>query len=197
MENFVCRLEKNINRIKELFANDGVIRFRRFTFCENIEGCLVYFDGMVNAELINESIMRPLVFARSVPSQATPVDFVYKNLLCAGEVKQEEDLRSAVSSILYGDTLLLIEGSFKALVINTKGWRTRGISEPENERVLEGPREGFDEAAMFSVAMIRRRLKTPDFCAELTKVGRRTDTFIFSMRFLSSLRTALFTRDLR
>ncbi len=146
----------------------------------------MYLDGMVNVELINESIMKPLVSADNIPENAVAVDYVCKSLLYAGEAKPMGSVDTAVSSILYGDTIILIESSPTALVINTKGWRTRGISEPENERVLEGPREGFDEAAMFSVAMIRRRLKTPDFCAEMIKVGRRTDTLVF-ICYLKSL----------
>jgi len=82
--------------------------------------------------------------------------------------------------------LLLLENDSNALIINSKGWRTRGISEPVNERVLQGPREGFDEAAMLNLAMIRRRLLTPDLCIELQRVGRRTDTSVF-VCYLESL----------
>ncbi len=193
---FVSKLEENINLLKELFDKDGVIRFRRFTFCGSIEACLVYFDGMVNTGLINDSVMRPLVLASGIPEGAVPIDFVRKNLLFAGEVKPLCQIEAAISSVLYGDTLILIEGSSTVLAVNTKGWRTRGISEPENERVLEGPREGFDEAAMFSVAMIRRRLKTPDFCAESITVGRRTNTFVF-ICYLRSLVNRRVLRELK
>ncbi len=195
-EFFKIKLAENINILKELFDKDSVIRFRRFTVCENIEACIVYFDGMVNTQLINESIMRPLVQAKAIPKGAVPVDFMHKNILFAGEVKLVGSVKTATSSMLYGDTLILIEGSPTALVVNTKGWRTRGISEPENERVLEGPREGFDEAAMFNVAMIRRRLKTPDFCAEMTTVGRRTDTLVF-ICYLKSLVNRKVLRELK
>lgn len=183
---FEERLRDNVNAFKTLFEKDSIIRFRKFTFCGGIEACLIYFDGMVNVELINDSIVRPLVLAKNIPTNENVTEYVYKNLLYSGEVKLVGEVHSAASSILYGDTLLLIEGNKTALIINTKGWRTRGISEPENERVLEGPREGFDEAAMFNAAMLRRRLKTPDFCAEMTNIGRRTDTLVF-ICYLKSL----------
>lgn len=183
---FKERLRDNVNAFKTLFEKDSIIRFRKFTFCGGIEACLIYFDGMVNVELINDSIVRPLVLAKNIPTNDNVTEYVYKNLLYSGEVKLVGEVHSAASSILYGDTLLLIEGNKTALIINTKGWRTRGISEPENERVLEGPREGFDEAAMFNAAMLRRRLKTPDFCAEMTNIGRRTDTLVF-ICYLKSL----------
>ncbi len=193
---FVGSLSENINIVKELFDKDSVIRFRKFAFCGGIDACLVYFDGMVNVELINDSVMRPLVLAEKVPSSENTAEYVYKNLLYSGEVKLVGEVKAAISSILYGDTLLLIDGCKTALVINTKGWRTRGISEPENERVLEGPREGFDEAAMFCVAMLRRRLKTPDFCAEMTSLGRRTNTLVF-ICYLKSLINREVLRELK
>ena len=193
---FVGRLRDNINIIKTLFDKDSVIRFRNFSFCGGIEACLIYFDGMVNVDLINDSIMRPLVLARNLPRDENTVEYVYKNLLYAGEVKLVGEVKTAAASMLYGDTLLLIDGCKTALIINTKGWRTRGISEPENERVLEGPREGFDEAAMFNAAMLRRRLKTPDFCAEMTSIGRRTNTLVF-ICYLKSLVNREVLRELK
>lgn len=51
-------------------------------------------------------------------------------------------------------------GNDQALVINTKGWRTRGISEPNDERVLQGPREGFDEALMLNLAICHGNLNS-------------------------------------
>ena len=185
-EKFTGKLKENINIIKKIFLNDSVLRLRNFTFGGGVEACLMYFDGMVNVDLINDSIMRPLVLADKIPSDTYLAEYVMKNLLYAGEVKSVCDVNLAVSSMLYGDTLILMENSPFVLIVNTKGWRTRGISEPENERVLQGPREGFDEAAMFNVAMIRRRLKTADFCAEMTKVGSRTDTLVF-ICYLKSL----------
>ncbi len=195
-EFFVSTLRDNISLFKALFDKDGIIRFRKFNVCGGIEACLIYFDGMVNVELVNESVMRPLVLAKRLPADENAAEYVYKNLLYSGEVKLVGEVKTAASSILYGDTLLLIEGCKTGLIINTKGWRTRGISEPENERVLEGPREGFDEAAMFCAAMLRRRLKTPDFCAEMTMVGRRTETLVF-ICYLKSLVNRDVLRELK
>ncbi len=182
---FSSILEENINLVKNIFQGDSVLRSRSICFC-GVKGCLFYFDGMVNVELINESLIKPLVRADVLVKTENIARFVGETLLYASEIKQSSLVSDAVSSMLYGDTLLLIENSHIAITVNTKGWRTRGISEPENERVLQGPREGFDEAAMFNIAMLRRRLQTPDFCAEYTRVGRRTNTIVF-ICYLKSL----------
>lgn len=177
-KNFENSLAYNIKTIEDIFSSDSTLRKREFSFC-GVSACLFYFDGMVNVELINESVIKPLVRAKVKIEQDKRAKFVKDKLLFASEVGLSSIISDAVSSIMYGDTLLLLEDSHIAIKINTKGWRTRGISEPENERVLQGPREGFDEAAMFNVAMIRRRLQTPDFCATTVRLGKQTNTYIF------------------
>lgn len=182
---FKNQLDENIRLIENIFSKDCILRKRPFEFC-SVRACLFYFDGMVNVELINESILKPLGLADGVGKELPIADFVADKLLFASEIKKTDLVYDALSSIMYGDTLLLLENSSTAITINSKGWRTRGISEPENERVTEGPREGFDEAAMFNTAMLRRKLQTPDFCVELCRMGRRTNTFVF-ICYLKSL----------
>ena len=177
-KNFKINLTDNIKTVEDIFSGDSILRKRKFTFC-SLSACLFYFDGMVNVELINESIIKPLVKSKAEINKQKAAKQVAERLLFASEIKMTSNINEAVSAALYGDTLLLIENSHTAIVINTKGWRTRGISEPENERVLQGPREGFDEAAMFNVAMLRRRLQTPDFCAKVIRLGRKTNTYVF------------------
>ncbi len=62
------------------------------------------------------------------------------------------------------------------LLLNTKGWTARSIAEPESERVLRGPREGFNESLLMNISMIRRKLRTPDLKLNLLTFGRRTRT---------------------
>ena len=192
---FGYSLSENIKLIEKIFESDTILRKREFSFA-GINACLFYFDGMVNVELVNESVIKPLVLSEKLPDRDEISKFVAEKLLFASEIKKTSLLSDAVSSILYGDTLLLLENSHIAITVNTKGWRTRGISEPENERVLQGPREGFDEAAMFNVAMLRRRLQTPDFKTELLRLGRRTKTIVF-ICYLNSLVNRQTLRELK
>ena len=185
-------LKKDLGYFKEIFKKDSILRTRQF-HCGgdiNTDCAAIYFDGMVNVSVINDAIIRPVVDFGVLPADAAGegdlADRIMKNILYANEVAVTENVADMLRGAMYGDTLLLIDGCSRALVINSKGWKTRGISEPEDERVLEGPREGFEEAAMMNMALIRRKLQTPDLCAEFYHVGRRTDTKIF-ICYLDSL----------
>lgn len=194
-DKFSYKLFENIKLIKGLFSGDCILRVRKINFASS-SACIFYFDGMVNVELINESIVKPLIRCKKLPEKHPSAEYVCENILYASEIKMTSVVAEAVSSMMYGDTLLILENSHIALTINTKGWRTRGISEPENERILEGPREGFDEAAMFNLALIRRRLQTTDFCTEFVRVGRRTNTTVF-ICYLKSLVNRETLRELK
>lgn len=179
-------LDKDITLFKNIFKVDAVLRTREVLVGGKWRCCLIYMDGMVNSAQQGETVVEALV--ESVPPENLPLTakYIAQNILFANEVGETESLPDMLRAILYGDTVLIVDGSVSALTVNTKGWRTRGIKEPDSERVLQGPREGFDEAAMFNLAMIRRKLLTPDLCIELMRIGRRSDTPVF-ICYLGSL----------
>ena len=177
-------LSENIDLVRGIFVKDSVLRFRTVSSAGGVSAAIFYFDGMVNNQIINESIVKPIVRSCEPPWEDRTAFLLSR--LFAGEAKITESLEEMIRSVLYGDLLLLTEGSDRGIIVNAKGWRTRGISEPENERILHGPREGFDEAAMFNLAMIRRKLLTPDLAIETMRIGRRTDTLVF-ICYLDSL----------
>lgn len=179
-------IDSDIALFKSIFNKDAVLRTREVLIGGAVRSFLVYMDGMVNSAQQGETVVEALIEATVPQNSNISSNYIAKNILFANEVSETENLPNMLRAILYGDTLLISEQNKSALTINTKGWRTRGIKEPDSERVIQGPREGFDEAAMFNLAMIRRKLLTPDLCVELTRIGRRSDTPVF-ICYLDSL----------
>ena len=173
-------LSENLLLFNKTFKSDDIFRVREIetNLNDKIKCALLFFDGMVNTEIINESVIKPLVLAESNETDDI-CEHILSRVLFANEVQATKNVSDVLSGILYGDSALLIDGCDKAIVINTKGWRTRGVSEPTDERVLQGPREGFDEAVMLNAALLRRKLPTPDLSIELITKGRKTDTKMF------------------
>lgn len=173
-------INENILLFNKTFKNDDIFRIREIEtrINGNLKCALLFFDGMVNTEIINESVIKPLILADE--NETVDVcEHIRTSVIFANEVEASKNVSDVLSAILYGDSALLIDGCDKAIIINTKGWRTRGVSEPTDERVLQGPREGFDEAVMLNAALLRRKLLTPDLCIEYITKGRKTDTKMF------------------
>jgi spore germination protein KA len=104
------------------------------------------------------------------------LDVFMAKVLQINETMKTADFMDIVEAIVYGDTVLLAQGCAEALVLSTKGWPSRGITEPEGEKVLRGPREGFNEALLLNLTMLRRRLKTKDLQMRYKVFGSRTKT---------------------
>ena len=174
-------IKKDIAIFKEIFKNDVTVRVKNISARKLVpfDAALIYIDGMVDSTQVNEAIIEPLIEMEVENDCQNLAEYVEKQLLFARDVKTQNEISKILEGILYGEALLLINGSKTALMIDVKGWRTRGINEPENERIIEGPREGFEEAALLNLAMLRRKLQTPDLCIEMKRVGGRSNTAVF------------------
>jgi len=92
------------------------------------------------------------------------------------EVGATPDPAFAASKVLTGATALLPRGGREFVLIFARHYPERGIEEPDNEKSLRGPRDGFCERLIPNVAMIRRRIRDPALTVELVQLGGRTLT---------------------
>ena len=181
-------LSQNIKIFKRIFENDDMLRYRvcRNSFEPGLVCGVFFLDGMVDSSLVNNSIVKPVVECRNVAEGEGDKLEQIKSFVYAGEVKRTSDLQEVVTSVLYGDTALMVEGCADVLIINSKGWETRGVQEPENEKTLRGPKEGFCEGLLKNTSLIRRRIKTPDLKFKTLTVGTRSNTMV-CLCYLESL----------
>ncbi len=172
-------LEENIALMDELFSSDKTVKSHRFQ-PQSIPGlrCCIYFiDGMVDSIRINESIIQPICTLSTPAPVRTPlVDYLQQQVLQVNETAKADRFDSLLRALLYGDTVLFVEGSTQALVLGSKGFTKRSISEPSAETYLKGPREGFTEPLLHNLSMVRRRLRTTALKFEYFTLGETTQT---------------------
>lgn len=186
-----ANLEKDIAMVKSIFYGDDTVIYREFTSHDRkIRCCVVFVDGMVNQELINLNLIKPITqFAyegKRIFSPRDGIDIIEGEISSCNELKSETDIEKLVGAVMYGDTLLLVDGAKTALIAGSKGFALRSISEPDNEKSLRGPREGFVESIMLNLSMIRRRLQTSDLKISMRSYGTRSGTRV-AVCYLESL----------
>jgi len=142
-------LSGNISIFKNIFKDDETLIIREFENkgLEASKCCIIYLDGMVNNEVVNENIIQPVIcsdLSKDIESDNL-LEELKNKVIVSNNVALETEIKKIVSSVIYGDTLFLLEGYNQALVISSKGWQSRPISEPDSARVVRGPREGFTE----------------------------------------------------
>lgn len=171
---FTDSLDTNIALVRELFRDVDIIVTRFIQSAGKTRYCIVYCQGMVDDKRINDNIIMPLL-ASSAPEGPAIRAFVEKTVQI-DDVETTDTAVSVVEAVSYGSTVLFADGEKSALILGTKNFVTRTISEPDNERTLQGPREGFTEALMVNLSMLRRRVRTHHLKMKLHTIGRRTHT---------------------
>jgi stage V sporulation protein AF len=102
------------------------------------------------------------------------------------QVQSVTKMDDVVRFILSGPMITFIDGFNEALLIDTRIYPMRSIMEPEINRLIRGPRDGFVETMLMNTALIRRRLREPSLRVELMQVGTRSKTDV-SLIYLSDV----------
>ena len=178
MEKISKNLSENVAHLKQLFEGDNTFISRpiQSAYYEELRCYLFFCDGMVSTPVINESIVKPITLWNGGFDPDNAIAYIKTEIIHSNDIKVAKTWEDVLSGVLYGDTALFCEGSDMALVINTKGFQLRSISEPGSEQILSGPREGFTEGIMLNISLIRRKLKTPDLKFTMMQIGKVSKT---------------------
>ncbi|MDO5409257.1 MAG: spore germination protein [Lachnospiraceae bacterium] len=138
--------------------------------------CLYMVDGFAKDEVV-QRILQTLMGTEPQKMPAS-VHELSKKLLPYGEIGLAKDSDSAVSQLLMGMTILLVDGYDQALTIDCRTYPMRSVEEPDQDRVLRGSRDGFVETLVFNTALIRRRIRDPKLIHEIMQAGSSSQTDI-------------------
>lgn len=174
-------LERNLRILKEdVFRDDDTIIYREFaTEHPRPRRCvLVSADGMTDHVFLSDYVIQAVMYTPIPPRLVGEelVDFLIKTVIVGDEVKADQYISGIVDAILDGDGVLLVEGCAQGIIINSRGWPKRTITEPASESVVRGPREGFTEALTVNISLIRRRINTPMLKFQYLYLGEQTQT---------------------
>lgn len=87
------------------------------------------------------------------------------------EVEIPKDFYMAATNVLSGSTLLILDGINDTLLVDTRTYPARAISEPEKDRTMRGAKDGFVETLVFNTALIRRRVRDFSLRMEYYQIG--------------------------
>lgn len=167
-------MKKDINYIKKRFKNAFDVKYREVN--TSIGMCtLVFIDDLCSTQFISEYIVTPL---KDKNIECTNTDQILTNVLDINIANYAKDLEDSVLHILSGDIVLFFDDFDKIIYCEVKGFVRRGVSIPVTESVLKGPREGFTEAFVDNVSLIRRKIKNANLKFEPIYVGENSNTVV-------------------
>lgn len=168
--------EVNEQALRTLFAKSSDLVFRRVDVPDRVTSLLVFVDGLIDNQRVEEAIIPYLVsYERRSPPSETQGDAGF-TAFSASQVTPVKTLGELVKGILKSDVAVLSEGKHFGVLVSMAGFTQRGIQEPTGENVVRGPREGFVESLRTNTSMLRRRLKTYRLKMESLTIGQGSQT---------------------
>lgn len=182
--NVTKKLDENIKKVKDILSDSDDIVYREFNVGRNqqLKFTTVYAEGLADKIIVNEYVLKNLMMlARMTEPDVSSIrqkvyDLIKDGVLSVTDLQEVGDINKIIDNILTGETVLFIDNWDKAIIIASKGWPMRGISEPESDTVIRGPREGFTETLRVNTTLVRRRIRDPKFKIKQMQIGKRSKT---------------------
>jgi len=162
----------NIDYIKDKLKNSYDVKYREIE-CDVGTIFGIFIDDLCDSKFISEYIFNPIIRHKI---STVDLEYIKKEVLPANSIGDINSNMEAISHILSGDLVLIFSFSNKSIFCEAKGYVRRGVGIPVTENVIKGPREGFTEAFIDNVSLIRRKIKNPDLKFEPIILGSKSNT---------------------
>lgn len=180
-DRLAVRLSQNLDILDPYLVNNKDIIVRHIYIPSlGREASVLFVEGQVDVVSLHrhvlETLMSPDGFKIDEENETVGsiMDHITKSLLSVGQIRLVNNYQDLLYALFDGFTIILVDGSSEALVLDIRGGMLRGISEPILDRTLCGPREGFTENIVANIALIRRKLRDPNLVVEQYTVGQRS-----------------------
>lgn len=181
-------LETNLQEIRSRLGNSPDLVIRMYESVNDVyQTAAVYINAITDMERVEQYVTHALSFEplrESKGSVLTTTDmfkYVQEMSLNIGKREIVKDLNGLLGSLLSGDTVILFHGLQEAVSVSTSGGESRPVSEAATQVAIRGSKESFTESLGTNIALVRRRVKTPDLWLETMTIGSLTKTDVTLM----------------
>lgn len=204
IKNIFPSIDVNLEYVKvkynAMISSDVIIReFDLTARNRQYKAFLLFIDGLVDTDLINNYVLKPLmmknqansfegeqnhIISEAVTNHITVrkvkkfdiVNYISSCLLPQNSVKKESEFSNIFSGVNAGNCALFIDTLNIAFDIDVKGFKQRSIDSPNNEIVIKGPQEAFVESLRTNTSLIRRIVNNENLVVENIQVGEISKT---------------------
>lgn len=140
------------------------------------DACMYFIDGFCKDELMQKMLQYFMdIKEDELPDTAHEMS---KRKLPYVEVDLQDNWDQIIYFIMSGVFALFIDGYDKCLLIDSRTYPARSVSEPEKDKALRGSKDGFVETIVFNTALIRRRIRSTNLRMEMFHAGNSSQTDI-------------------
>lgn len=140
------------------------------------EACMYFVDGFCKDALMQKILQHFMdIQPEELPENAHEMS---KKCVPYVEVDLQSDFSQIIYFIMSGVFALFIDGYDQCILIDSRTYPARSISEPEKDKALRGSKDGFVETIVFNTALIRRRIRSTNLRMEMFHAGNSSQTDI-------------------
>lgn len=174
-------LQDDLQKFKALSADMADVNVREFSIGSlRKQAAILFVNGVADKEGLERNILKPLIEAvRPFEGMDTAPDakelkrILVDQVLLVSEIKYTDQFEESLQKVLFGYTVLLVEGMPEVFVLGSPKGRTRAGEEPISEALLRGPRIGFNETLSDNTAVLRMHGQNTDLAMISYTVGKR------------------------
>lgn len=169
-------LEENIKYMSEtLKADESFDLVSRRVIIGGKDAIFYFVDGFCKDEMMQKLLQ----FLMGIKKEEMPQDAEgMSRIIPTVEVDITPDFDKIIDNILMGVFAVIVDGYEECVLIDSRTYPARGVSEPEKDKVLRGSKDGFVETIIFNTALIRRRIRSTEFRVEILNAGVSSKTDI-------------------
>ncbi len=174
VERVSARVAENEERLRRVFRSDinPDVIFRPFMMGGTTPALVIYVSGMADARQVSDFILREGMRPGCMDgAEGDLAQYAIKNVFTTGETETSGSWDDAKKAIMEGRTAIFIDGADEAVLMETRGFAQRSVTEPQAEKVVRGPQEAFVEALRTNITLLRRILHTEDLVCEIRGAG--------------------------
>jgi spore germination protein KA len=169
-------IEKNIKMVEEHFCQTEDLMKKELLF-HNQKCVVLYLDSLVKKELLQSSIIEPILEMQSDEIEKT---------VRAAEIKISSMILEVGKQLLDGFCVILLENNPQAYLASVGGIEGRALQEPNNERSIKSAHDGFVEDFSTNLNLLRKRIKSPKLKVKYFTIGNLSNTKV-GMLYLENL----------
>jgi len=125
----------------------------------------IFMNTMCDQSRVREEILNPISDYKSRDLQ---------EIIISMRAEKQNDLEKAIDLLIRGNAVLFIEGLEECFVIGVQSSHVRSITEPSNEKIVQGSHEGFVENVAINLQLVRKNIANRNLVVKRYTLGNET-----------------------
>lgn len=133
----------------------------------------IYFVTGLNDKKDVNIVLKELIELNETDEDPDKIFSIIENRIVNQQVQKVDNLEDAITPILSGLILIVVDGYKEAFVVDVRTYPGRNPEEPDTEKVVRGARDGYTENIIINTGLTRRRVRDENLRFEMFRVSGR------------------------